>query len=306
MRGLWRLAASTLIGVAACRSGGPQAAGAPGVVASIPPLAAIAAEVHVDPGAVSSFLPPGANPHAFEPRPGDVARARDAQLLLVIGLGFDDWALRAARAAAARPPRVLVASEGLELLPLAGEEAAAHPGESADPHLWLDPRLGGLIGERVAEALAELDPPHAADYRARAAALQRRLEALDAELGARLAPVRGAGFVATHAAWGYLARRYGLVEGAVLEAAPGREPGPRHLLEASRLARERGLRAVFAEVQLSDASARVVAEEAGIPVVHLDALGGPGVPGRARYEDLLRWNVERIAAALEGHPVPGS
>ena len=273
------------------------------MVASIPPLAAIAAEVHVDPAAVSSFLPPGANPHAFEPRPGDVSRARDARLLLVIGLGFDDWALRAARAAAARPPRVLVASEGLELLPLAGEDA---PGESADPHLWLDPRFGARIGERVAEALAELDPPHAADYRERAAALRRRLEALDAELAARLAPVRGAGFVATHAAWGYLARRSGLVEGAVLETAPGREPGPRQLLEASRLARVRGLRAVFAEVQLSDASARVVAEEAGIPVVHLDALGGPGVPGRERYEDLLRWNVDRIAAALEGHPLPGS
>ncbi len=276
------------------------------MVASIPPLAAIAAEVHRDPGAVSSFLPAGANPHAFEPRPADVARARDARLLLVIGLGFDDWALRAARAAAVRPPRVLVASQGLELLPITGEEAAAEPGESADPHLWLDPRLAAGIAGQVAEGLAGLDAPHAAAYRARADALERRLHALDAELAARLAPVRGAGFVATHAAWAYLARRYGLVQVAVLEEAPGREPGPRRLLEISRLARERGARAVFAEVQLSDASARVVAEEVGIPVVHLDALGGPGVPGRERYEDLLRWNVERIAAALQGRPLPGS
>lgn len=288
--------------LAACGEAPPAPIG-PLVVASIPPLAALAAEVHVEPAAVSAFLPPGANPHAFEPTPRDVRRAGGARVILQIGLGFDDWAVRAARAAGRGEAELVVASQGVELLPLPLEEGgdAAH-GAGLDPHIWLDPQIAMAIGERTAEALARVDPSRAAEYRVRAAGLRARLERLDAELAARFAPLRGAGFVATHAAWGYFARRYGLVQGAVLEAAAGREPGPRDLVRIAELARRSGLRAVFAEVQLAEGSARVVGEDAGIPVVRLDSQGGSGLPGRERYEDLLRWNAERMLEALQRAP----
>lgn len=297
-------AAGAALVACAGEEGAPSGTG-PVVVASVPPLAMVAEAVHVDPEQVSSFLPPGANPHAFEPSPADVKRAAEAGVLVTVGLGFDAWAERALEAAGGRADvRRIRASEGVDLIPLSPEETEAGAVESADPHVWLDPRVASGLAGRIAEALADADPAHAARYRERASGFARELEALDAELAATLAPVRGEGFVALHAAWAYFARRYGLVQGAVIELAPGREAGPRHLIAVAERAREQGLRAVLADVQLADGTARVVAEQAGLPVVRLDAQGGRGVPGREDYPSLLRWNAERLRDGLRGEAGP--
>jgi len=299
------LPSALLLLLAVCSCGPqPSADRTPGVVASVPTLAMLARAVHVDPDRVSSFLPSGANPHAFEPAPGDVRHAADARVLVVVGLGFDDWASRALRAVGHDDVLRVVASDGVSMIPLPEHvdedvtEAHAGPDAPADPHLWLDPLLAVDVSDRIAGALASVDPGNAEAYAGRALDFRRRVEALDAELRERFRPLRGRGFVALHPAWAYFARRYGLAQGAVIELSPGREPGPRELVRAASVARERGLRAVFADTVLPSGPARVVAEQAGLPVVRLDPLGGPGVEGRGDYPSLLRWNAERIADAL--------
>ncbi len=264
---------------------------APRVVASIPPLAMLAEEVRGDAAAVTSFLPPGANPHQFEPRPSDVRRAAQASVVLYIGLGFDDWVLPLMEEAGEDPKAVIHCSDHVKLLPLGGE--------AWDPHFWLDPEAAAAIGVQLGEALAQQDPARANDYRGRAERLSMRLAQLDADLNSQLKPLRGTRFIATHAGWAYFARRYGLEQVAVVELAPGREPGPRSLAALMELARRENVQAIFSEVQLSDGSARVLANELNLPVIALDPLGGAGVPGRESVEDLLRWNAQRIQDALQ-------
>jgi zinc transport system substrate-binding protein len=292
--------------VAACvvpEPGGEE----PRVVASIPPLAAIAAAVRAED--VGSFLPPGGNPHQFEPRPSDVRRAGEADLLVTVGLGLDDWVREALEATRHSPVEILRCADHVTLLPLV--EHSGHSGETrgpsaahgsvesgADPHFWLDPLEAAQVGVAIGEALARQDPARAVDYQRRAAAFRERMHALDGELRELLAPVRGTRFVATHAGWAYFARRYGLEQAGVVETAPGREPGPRTLMRLAALVRSEGVSAVIAEVQLADGSARVLSEAAGIPILRLDPFGGPGIVGRESYEDLLRWNARRIAEAL--------
>jgi len=274
----------------------------PLVVTSIPPLAMIAGEICGKPGCAVSILPPGGNPHNFEPLPSDVQRASGAQLLVLIGLGFDDWAAQAVGALQGGQIEVVRVSEGLDLLPLSGEAAedstSALP-ETWDPHFWLDPRMAGTIGHRIADALAQRKPEEAATYLTRASEFEHRMTVLDVELRDRLAPVRDARFITTHAGWAYFANRYGLRQIAVLEVSPGREPGPKTLLDIVDQARFRGVRVVFSEVQLAPGSARVVGEELGIPVVTLDPFGGPGREGRETYTSMLRWNASCIVDALK-------
>lgn len=274
----------------------------PTVVASIYPLSAIAQEI-VEPGSrIVTLLTPGANPHTFEPTPSQVWAAAGASLVVRIGLGFDDWVMPVIESTG-REPAIIVASHGVDLLPLdeSDHEHAQHGhGETVwDPHLWLDPRVAAQIGGSIGAALVEIDPGRAAAYRRRADAFEERMRRVDAELTSVLGPHAGTPFVATHAGWAYFARRYGLRQIAVLERFPGRAAGPRYLLAVAKKARSTGAKAVFAEVQLGQGEARIIAEEAQIPVVVLDPLGGRGLEGRDTYEGLLRWNARLIASAFE-------
>lgn len=275
------------------------AARRPVLVASIFPLAAIARDVAGPAWQVAALLTPGANPHSFEPTPAQVWAAGEARVAVRVGLGFDDWIVRVLEGIR-RPPAMVVAGDGIDLLPLSEADEVHDHDEPWDPHVWMDPMIAARIGTRIGTALAAADPADAAGYAARAQRFEEAMRALDGELRARLEPYRDASFVGTHAAWAYFARRYGLRQLAVLERAPGRAPGPRYLLGVAEAARRDGARAVFAEVQLSQGEARVIAEEARIPVVLLDPLGGANLDGRATYADLLRWNAQRIADAFAG------
>ncbi len=286
---------------------GAAVAEAPSVLASIPPLAMIATDILGDSDSVRSFLPPGGNPHQFSPQPSEVLAARDADLLLVVGLGMDDWALGAMKNVQRDPVPVWVGAEFVNLIPLEGGVGAAEHGraqveEAMDPHFWLDPIAAAKLGYAIAEALTKVDPSRAAEYRLRAEAFDQRIQKVDAELLAQLSVVNGTRFIATHAGWAYFARRYGLEQVGVVEVAPGREPGPRSLMHLVEEARSEGIAAVISEIQLADGSARVISEAVRVPVIRLDPFGGPGIEGRETYEALLRWNAQRLVEALAGQP----
>jgi ABC-type Zn uptake system ZnuABC Zn-binding protein ZnuA len=121
---------------------------------------------------------------------------------------------------------------------------------------------------------------------------------LDAEIRLALegAPTRG--FVSTHSAWVYFAKRYGLEEVGSVYESPGREPSARHLAELVQVARQRGVRAVLIEPQLGAAGARTVAAELAVEPVLLDPEGGSGQTGRGTYLELMRFNARQMALAL--------
>ena len=152
-----------------------------------------------------------------------------------------------------------------------------------------------IIGPLVA-ALSELDPDGAPVYAANAEALRRELERLDAELHARLDPVRGRAAVLFHPSFRYLFRRYGLVEAAIIEPLPGKTPTPREVGDMAARAREAGARAVLTEPQLPPRPALVLAETTGLPLREIDPLGGGD--GRRTLAELLLGNADVLAEAL--------
>jgi ABC-type Zn uptake system ZnuABC Zn-binding protein ZnuA len=266
------------------------------VAVSIFPLYDIARRVAGDRVAVDLVLPPGRFDHDFEPRPQDFTRFSDARLVVLVGLGLDGWGARIARGTSGA--EVLELGPQLSPVPLdAGPlEGKAGGARGLDPHVWLDPVRMAQSAEILAEAYARIDPSDSDGFKARARGVGDSLASLNEELSVRLKPLRQIPIVTFHGSWAYFAARYGLEIAGVVEVSPGREPPPGYLRDLLKLVRDRRVKALFSEPQLSRRPVEVIAQEAGVPIYEVDAIGG--TPGLESYEALLRHDAGVFEGAL--------
>jgi ABC-type Zn uptake system ZnuABC Zn-binding protein ZnuA len=293
------IAVSTL--VAGCRAGpaaSPSAAGPIVVVTTTTVFADIVANVGGDLVRVTSLAPSNTDVHTFSPSPADVRAVASARLLVMNGLGLDDWLQKTIEnASAVGTPLVKLAVDlpGVDLLP--GED----PG-TQNPHLWMDVGYAKLYVDRVATALAALDPAHAAAYGAGAAAYRGRLDALDAWIREQVATVPAADrkLVTFHDAFPYFARAYGITIVGVAVEAPGQDPSAGETARLIEAIRASGVKVIFSESQFPTRLVDQLAAETGAIVVadlYDDALGDPPVTS---YEALMRWDVEALVRGLRG------
>jgi zinc transport system substrate-binding protein len=266
--------------VAGCRASGNRSQ----VVAAFYPLA-FAAQAVGGPGLeVRNLTPSGAEPHDIELTPRDVAAVQRARLVLYLSHGFQPALEEAVRGAKGRRVDVL---QGLTLRAGTGEEAG-----KSDPHVWLDPILFARIVRQVGDALGR---PRAAD------ALVARLTALDGSYRNGLRDCAHRTFVTSHAAFGYLAARYGLHQVAITGLDPEAEPTARRLASLAQLVRRSGTGTVFFERLVSPKLAETVAREAGARTAVLDPIEGL-TPSESRsgatYLSLMRQNLAALRSTL--------
>lgn len=249
-------------------------------------------------GGVQVIMPPGANPHDFAASAQQAAAMREADALVVNGLGFEEGLVDTIEAAEADGVLVITASDAIEPLPFGGEEGID------DPHLFTDPvrmrQAAALIAEQLVAELPSLDTPA---FHARVDAYLAELDALDAEVEALLAPIPDERrvLVTNHEVFGYFAERYDFeILGAVVPGGSTlAEPSAADLADLAALIDERDVPAIFADTssptRLADALA---AEGADVEVVELysESLGEEA--SAATYIGMVRSNAERIAAAL--------
>jgi len=285
-------------GTATPASSGPMPApGALKVVATTTVLADMVRQVGGTNVDVTSIVPKGAVVETFDPSPRDIAAVSAADLIVMNGLGLDDWLLRVIKAANPDVPVVRLGED----LPGA-DYISGGAGEALNPHLWLDVSNGERYAARIADALATADPSRAADVRAGGDAYRARLADLDADVRDRIAtiPAGDRKLVSFHEAFPYFAKAYGLeIVGSVV-GVPGQDPSAGEVATLINAIKGSGARAVFAEAGFNPDLARAIATEAGVSVesnLYNDSLGDPPVD---TYEGLIRWDVDRIVAALGG------
>lgn len=248
------------------------------ILTTVFPLQQFAAEVAGGRGQVSLLLPPGAGVHTWQPRPGDIARLAECDLLIYIGAGLEPWLPDLLKAFPRDRVRTLEAAAGLAVA--GGEEHEEEPAgtgpnhghDGLDPHVWLDFDLDIRIVARITAELARIDPAGEAEFAANAGRLTDRLRRLDADFREGLASCRGRDLVlAGHSAFGYLARRYGLVQTALYGLSPDAQPKPRDLMKAIDFCRARGVRTVFFENSVPPDLSQALAREIGGRVLILHA-----------------------------------
>ncbi|MCY4485215.1 MAG: metal ABC transporter substrate-binding protein [Spirochaetaceae bacterium] len=262
------------------------------------------------------MLPLDADPHAFRATPRDARQVADADVVFINGAGLEADFLGDLIASAA--PRLIVdLSAHLSLRRMMdGDDEEEHEDEHGhdddeedhdhgefDAHVWMDPTLVAVWAAEIAEALAEIDPEHGADYARRADTFVGELDGLDAWIRDQVATVPHDRriLVTDHEVFGYFADRYGFT---VLDAIiPGfstvSEPSARHLADLREAISEHAIPAIFVGTTVNPQVARVVADDLGIEVVavYTGSLSEPDGPA-ASYLEFMRTNVERIVAAL--------
>jgi zinc transport system substrate-binding protein len=260
------------------------------VVAAFYPLAFAAEQVGGRAVSVTNLTPPGAEPHDVELSARDVERVRSADLVLYLGSGFQPALERAVDGAEGETLDLLEALDTHE-----GSAADGHEDAGAgtlDPHVWLDPVRFAQIVKRIGVPLAR---PHSATR------LRERLLDLDKEFRSGLAACQRSEIVTSHAAFGYLAERYGLEEIALTGLSPEAEPGPRELERAIGAVRERGATTVFFETLVSPRLAETVARETGARTAVLNPLEGlteTELDSGEDYFSVMRENLAVLREAL--------
>ncbi len=305
------LAAVGLVIATGCRPATQPSREKPLVVASFFPLYDFAREIAGPHADVRCIIPPGGDPHNTAASPGVARLVAEADLVLLLGLGLDGWVGKLA--SAERRPRVLEVGAGLASRPFGhadifdpdhhDHDSHGHGPEDFDPHIWLDPVLARELVSRIGRELAEILPAHREELGRCISDLLVRLDELNEAFRAGLADLPQREVVTFHGAFGYLFDRYDLKVVATIEPFPGHEPSARALRELVTLMRERGLKVVFAEPQLPDRAAQVLAREIGGRVERLDPCETilPDQP-EATYFDRQRANLATLRRALGPAP----
>jgi zinc transport system substrate-binding protein len=302
------LAVTALTLTAAC-GGTPDSATASGrteVIGAFYPMVWIAERVGGSDVSVRGLTKPGTEPHDLELTPRQVADVGKAKFVVYVkGVqpAVDEAVEQHAK------DRSLDAASVVRTLPLTAEEAEGehageeHAGEehghetSYDPHIWLDPSRLATIATKLGERLAAADPAHAAGYRANAASLAGELGTLDKEFAAGLRQCSQKTFVTAHAAFGYLADRYGMKQVSIAGVDPQNEPSPKRLAELTHAVRDNKVSTIFTETLVSPKVAQTLAKEAGVRTATLDPIEGVAEGSKDDYLSIMRRNLQALRTA---------
>jgi zinc transport system substrate-binding protein len=248
------------------------------VVAAFYPVAFAAEAIGGRSVEVTNLTPPGVEPHDLEAKPSDVEKIESADLVLLLGHGFQ--------------PQLEDAAGHSDKVLLLLDTPGLHRFDNGDPHVWLDPARFSLIVQRIGGAL------HDPETTAR---LVAQLRALDREYRTGLAHCDRHEIVTSHEAFGYLAQRYGLQQIGITGLSPEAEPKPQDLQHVIDVVRKTHATTVFFETLLSPRIADTVASETHTKTAVLNPIEGLTPAEAARGEDyfsLMRSNLSALRTAL--------
>lgn len=267
---------------------------------------------------IETIIPAGVDVHTFEPSPADAQKLAGADLIVMNGLGLDEWALSLLEAAGKSEEDVLELAEGIDESNAwvylegeehdeeAGEEHSEEEGEEhghggTDPHIWLDPKGAAIYVNRIAARVATELPELRAEIESARDAGLAEIAALDEELRVGFAALDASSrkIVTFHDAFGYFARAYEIEIVGVAVEAPGQEPSAKEIAALIDAIKAAGVTSVFSEAQFPSKVLDQVAAETGATVLenlYSDALGD--APANS-YLGAMRANASAILASFK-------
>lgn len=261
------------------------------IVTSFYPLYYFTSQITGTKAEVINITPAGVEPHDFEPTARDIAHIQDSKLLVVNGLGFEPWADKVTAEVEKKGVKVVNSGRTLEQL-----------GAHSDPHIWLNPFFALTQVVMIREALIEIDPAHKDIYQQNADNLFKNLSELDTEYRAGLSGCQRKTIITSHAAFGHLAREYGLEQKSIAGLSPDAEPSARELAELAKFAKDNQVKYIFFESLVSPKLAETLAHETGAQTLVLNPLEGltdEEMKEGKDYFSVMRENLKNLRIALD-------
>ncbi len=285
--------------------------GEPIVVAvSVLPQAEFVEKVGGDKVKTVVVIPPGADPHTYEPSPREMGKVSEARMYVRVGIGMPFEEIWIDRFESTNSGTLIVnSSEGIKLRELDAhdhlegeglEEHEAGPGEHGnnsksnahkelDSHIWTSPANAKIMVEDIYEGLAKIDPENKEYYAQNRDAYLKELDALDVRIREKLEGKKERSFMVYHPSWGYFAADYNL--NMISVEIEGKEPSAQNLAKIVDLAKEKHVKVIFVQPQFSTRSAQAVAEEIGGEVVAVDPLAKNYIPNMDKVSDIFARNL---------------
>ncbi|OWV22397.1 ABC transporter substrate-binding protein [Fibrobacter sp. UWB2] len=254
------------------------------VAVSLQPYATLVKMLGGDRVNVVTLLPPGADPHNFEPKPAVIKAFSVAQVYFTDGSGLDKtWMPRFL--GANKNVQVVDISKGIEWMKSEEEHGAHghHHDEEMDPHIWTSPTRMRFLAQNIFQELKKLDPKYVIDYVNRASMVQDELALVERQLNEAVIsmPKDRRSFIVFHPTYGYLAKDFKLKQYTI--EVNGKEPKPRDLANLVKVGRKNGVKTVFVQPQFSKRAAETIAKELGAVVVETDPLSADFIGNTQKF-----------------------
>lgn len=279
------------------------------VYTSIYPMYDFAEKIGKDKVDLRLMVPPGAEPHDWEPTAKLMAELENADVIIYNGLNMETWIDRVIKALGNEDIIIVKSSEEIDLLKLqenhSHEEGEEHNEEyhgDYDPHVWLDPIRAIKQGENIKDALVKADKKNKSYYEENFNEFQSKLKKLDEKYREELQNIKSNEIVVAHAAFGYLADRYGLEQISISGLTPQEEPSAAKMARVSELVKDHNIKYIFFESLTSPRLAEVLANETGAEIAVLNPVGGvteEEIKDGKDYISIMEENLEALKKALQ-------
>ena len=261
---------------------------------------------------VTNLVPPGTEPHDWEPQPNDIVGLENANVFIYNGAGMEHWVSSVLDSLQNDRLVAVEASSGISLLEGAGEheDGDSHAGESAeeeksstDPHVWRSPLNAKKEMENIKNAFAQADPANKETYEANYSKYAAQADALDSKFRKMTGGLKSKELIVAHQAFGYLCREYGLNQVAIEGLSADSEPDAARMAEIIRFAKEHKITTIFFEELVNPKVAETIAKATGAKTAVLDPVEGLSDENKAmglEYFSIMEKNLEAIREANGG------
>ena len=256
------------------------------------------------------LLPPGVEPHSFEPRPDDIKSIAGSSLFVYTHSQMEPWVEKLFKGMS-KGPAVCEAGKNVTLLPAHtpgidrdghDEKEHGHHHHSYDPHIWLDPANAMIMVQTIRDEFCRIDPSHAQEYTQRAQTYLEALRLLDADYVQKLGKLKNRTIIhGGHYAFGYLAKRYNLTYYAAMSVHANAEPGSADLARLVKQIRQNKIKSIFSEALVSPRITEVLARETNTKIYILKNghnISKKDMDNGVGYLDIMRDNLQALNEGL--------
>ncbi|MHC5228475.1 metal ABC transporter substrate-binding protein [Enterococcus sp. LJL99] len=271
------------------------------VVTTFYPMYDFTKNIVGDLGDVELLIPAGTEPHDYEPSAKDIAKITDSDVFVYNSLELETWVKDVLENVDQKKVTVVDASQNITLMDGAvheDEDEEEHEGHEheLDPHVWLDPVLAKKEVETIRDALIKRYPEHKETFEKNATTYLEKLTELDQEYQAAFKEAKNKTFVTQHAAFGYLAKQYGLTQESIAGISPDQEPSPSRLAELKKYIEANHVSVIYFETTASSKVAKTLAKETGVELAVLNPLESLTQKEQDAGEDYISVMKENLAA----------